>query len=101
VRAGTPAAPASPVAPVAPVAAPAAGAASREQKPAVRRAVAAPPARAAHPELFSFDDDDDHDAAPAAVHEISLVLSAEQHARLSERATRLGVSVEDALRALI
>jgi ribonuclease HI len=90
VRAGTPAAPAAPAAGAA------AGAASREQKPAVRPAVAAPPARAAHPELFSFDD-----ATDAAVHEVSLVLSAEQHARLSERATRLGVSVEDALRALI
>ncbi|WP_281536269.1 hypothetical protein [Cryobacterium breve] len=49
--------------------------------------------------LFSFDDA--ADAADPAVHEVSLMLSAEQHARLSERATRLGVSVEDALRALI
>jgi len=110
VRSGTPAAPAAAAASPAPAAAagpaaagPAAaapaGAASREQKPAVRRAASAPAARAAHPELFSFDDD--ADTADAAVHEVSLTLSAEQHARLSERATRLGVTVEDALRALI
>jgi len=96
VRAGSPPAPAAQAAQATGAAA---GAASREQKPAVRRAVAAPQAHAAHPELFSFDD---YAADPAAaVHEASLLLSAEQHARLSERATRLGVSVEDALRALI
>ena len=105
VRAGTPAAPAAQTVPAAQApqsvpaaqsAGPAAGASS--QKSAVRRAAAAPPARAAHPELFSFDE---AAADDPAVHEVSLLLSAEQHARLSERATRLGVSVEDALRALI
>ncbi|WP_416172949.1 RNase H family protein [Cryobacterium sp. 10C2] len=97
VRAGTPAAPAAQKAPAVPAVGPAAGAGSREQKPAVRRAVAAPPARAAHPELFSFDDATD----PAAAHEVSLTLTAEQHARLTAHAARLGLTVEDALRTLI
>ena len=61
--------------------------------PAAPAARTAPAARATHPELFSFDD--------AAVHEVSVTLSAEQHARLSDRAARLGLTVEDAPRALI
>ncbi|MEC5148617.1 ribonuclease HI [Cryobacterium psychrotolerans] len=94
VRAGTPAAPA---AQAVPAVGPAAGASSREQKPAVRRTVAAPPARAAHPELFSFDDAAD----PAAAHKVSLTLTSEQHARLTAHAARLGLTVEEALRTLI
>ena len=64
------------------------------------RAVAAPtvaaplPAGPAHPELFAFDE-------PAACHTVSLELSADEHDRLTGRAARLGVSVEELLRGLI
>ncbi|HSP74703.1 MAG TPA: RNase H family protein [Cryobacterium sp.] len=52
------------------------------------------PAGPAHPELFDFD-------GPATSHTVSLELSPDEHTRLTERATRLGVSVEELLRGLI
>ena len=64
------------------------------------RAVASPaatpklPAGPSHPELFAFDE-------PAASHTVSLELSADEHARLTERAARLGVSVGELLHGLI
>ena len=68
--------------------------------PAKVRAVTAPPvaptrpAGPAHPELFAFDE-------PATSHTVALELSPDEHTRLTERAARLGVSVEELLRGLI
>ena len=64
------------------------------------RAVASPAATPklqaglSHPKLFAFDE-------PDASHTVSLELSADEHARLTERAARLGVSVEELLHGLI
>ena len=64
------------------------------------RAVTVPPAARtrpagpAHPELFAFDE-------PAESHTVALELSPDEHARLTGRAARLGVTVEELLRGLI
>ncbi|WP_235929118.1 RNase H family protein [Marisediminicola senii] len=64
---------------------------------------AAAPAAAAHPELFSFDDDgtDEVPAAAASTVSVTVSLSSDQFARLTRRATAAGISPEEALRDLI
>lgn len=61
-----------------------------------------------HPELFLFGDDtgdtdDDADIAEdfAGLHSITLSLSADEHARLMQRARSNGVSIDELLRSLI
>ncbi len=78
------------------------------EKPARRKQAslpAAPPASKpvggpAHPELFSFESSTEP-ADAASGRTISLTLSVDENARLSERADRLGVTSEDLLRGLI
>ncbi len=53
-------------------------------------------ASSGHPELFSLDD-----PAAGLDHTVSVSLTAEQHERLLERARRLGIGIEEALRRLV
>ncbi len=68
--------------------------------PAAPPPASKPTARSAHPELFSFDSAATEPAV-APDRTISLALSVDEHARLAERAGRLGVSSEELLRGLI
>ncbi|TFD72854.1 RNase H family protein [Cryobacterium fucosi] len=67
--------------------------------------VATASSRPNHPELFSFGTKADPGAdtvrTDAAGHTISLALSQDEHARLSDRAGRLGITAEELLRTLI
>ena len=58
------------------------------------------PASAGQPELFSLDDDA-VDEGGADLYDVTLSLSADEHARLVQRARLTGVSVEELLRSLI
>ena len=73
---------------------PALAVSAEKARPVTAPAARQVPAGPAHPELFVFDE-------RATNHTVSLDLSPDEHARLTERAARLGVSVEALLRGLI